>query len=308
VIATPSVSVVVPVHNRFGEIRNLLDSLKNQSYDDFEVVIVDDGSSPAVAEMVQTNALPFEVRVVRLDTCGGVGRARNVGVTNAKGLLIVFVDSDSIVQASDWLRRHIAAHEGDLCVVHGRVIGIHTTYAGYSDGYSNWFTSCGTRRRVLTNRHVPANNTSVPRHVFEIVGLFDEGLTVLEDLDWAFRCLRHGVTLVYDPDVPIGHVDRSTFGALWRHYRLFGRVSLTVRSQNPGSPRGWMFPWGPITAWLYLLPLSGLMTVYVTAQWLSRELRVLWYVPGIFLANLAYCWGIIESLHAPAATPDDSRP
>lgn len=304
-MAAPSVSVVIPVHNRFEEIRNLLDSLKDQSYDDFEVVIVDDGSSPPVAEMVQTNASPFEMRIVRLDTCGGVGRARNVGVTSAKGSLIVFVDSDSVVCSSDWIRRHVAAHGDKTCVVHGRVNGIHTTYAGYSDGYSNWFTSCGARRQVLTNRHVPANNTSIPRQVFDIVGLFDEELTVMEDVDWAFRCLSHGVDLVYDPDIPVGHVDRSTFRALWRHYRLFGLVTLTVRSRNPGSPRGWMFPSGPITAWLYLLPLSSLMTVYVTAQWLSRELRVLWYVPGIFLANLAYCWGVVESLRTPA--PDDSR-
>ncbi len=102
--ATPvRVSVVVPVYNRCGELRRLLEALSNQTFprDEMEVLICDDGSTedltPVVAEF--SDKLPLvHLRQKNL----GPGAARNLGLTHARGEIIALTDSDCI-PCTTWL-------------------------------------------------------------------------------------------------------------------------------------------------------------------------------------------------------------
>lgn len=307
-MAEPAASVVIPVYNRPEELTVVLSQLERQHSRDFEVVVVDDGSDTPVAEQFHSADYGFELRIVRQSEKGGIARARNAGIRAARGALIVFLDSDCELADDDWVARHVACHQqpppidgldpAKPMVIHSMVNGIHSTYAGYSDGYSNWFISCAKKPYIAVKHHVPANNTSARKTVFELVGLFDEECKALEDVEWSFRCLAKGVQLVYVPDMPVGHVDRDTFAGLWRHYYTLGRYALVARAKMPDSPRRGLFPHDVLTGWLHAVPLVTLMTVYITAQWLTRDWRVLWYVPGLLLANIAYYAGMMEYLYA----------
>lgn len=293
----PAASVVVPVHNRLQELMVLLDQLNGQTLPSFEVVVVDDGSDvPVQGEIKKQYA--FELRIICQPKRGGIARARNAGIRAARSDLLIFLDSDCDLRDPDWARRHVEAHATtkEIRAVHSGVTGIHSTYAGRADGYSNWFFSCQRHPYRARYHHLPANNTSVPKSVFSVVGFYDEDCEAAEDVEWCFRCLQKDVPLWYIPGMPVGHYDRDSWSALWRHYRKIGQYALVVRQKLPQSPFHHLFPSNRLTGWLYFIPLTCLMTVYITWKWIPNDPRVIFYVPGLLWANIAYYSGMFGRL------------
>ena len=89
----PAVSVVVPTYNRASRLGETLRSVVNQTYQDFELIVVDDGSTDDTSKMIQS--FP-DVRYVFIKENRGVSRARNEGLAYAKGRYICFLDSDDL--------------------------------------------------------------------------------------------------------------------------------------------------------------------------------------------------------------------
>ncbi|HYZ91766.1 MAG TPA: glycosyltransferase family A protein [Actinomycetota bacterium] len=108
-------SVVVPVRNRRDLLAATLDGLENQTYPDFEVVLVDDGSTDGSAELAAGRSIP--VRVVRTAGVGAVG-ARCAGVTEAAGEILAFTDSDCVPEEG-WIAAGVHAIDKDADVVQG---------------------------------------------------------------------------------------------------------------------------------------------------------------------------------------------
>ena len=90
----PAASIIIPVYNRENELRHLLAQLEKQSRRDFEVVVVDDGSSTPVTLPKSAGNPPCLLRILRHEKRSGVGKARNTGIAAARADLLVFVDSD----------------------------------------------------------------------------------------------------------------------------------------------------------------------------------------------------------------------
>jgi glycosyltransferase involved in cell wall biosynthesis len=92
-VATPALSVIVPVYNSRAELEQCLPALAQSQYDDFEVLVVDDGSTVPLQPLVEE----YGFRYLRIDGPGGPARARNRGVAQARGRYVVFVDADVCV-------------------------------------------------------------------------------------------------------------------------------------------------------------------------------------------------------------------
>ncbi len=92
----PTFSIVIPLFNKASYVCKTVDSILNQTFRDFEVVIVDDGSTDDSAQIIEKHFLLDKVRVVK-KTNGGPSSARNVGVREAKGRWIVFLDADDLL-------------------------------------------------------------------------------------------------------------------------------------------------------------------------------------------------------------------
>ncbi|WP_413989291.1 glycosyltransferase family 2 protein [Labrys okinawensis] len=90
----PEFSVVIPTYNRAGVIRHTLDSVLAQTFDDFEVVVIDDGSKDDLASVIATFEDP-RIRYVWQENGGG-GAARNRGIDEARGRYVAFLDSDDV--------------------------------------------------------------------------------------------------------------------------------------------------------------------------------------------------------------------
>jgi glycosyltransferase involved in cell wall biosynthesis len=114
----PLVSVIVPVRNRRELLRQTLDALAAQEFTDFEVIVVDDGSTDGSAEEAERDAAAGrDVRVVP-GTGEGAVTARQLGVKEARGDILAFTDSDCI-PAPAWLRGTVAAIEAGADLAHG---------------------------------------------------------------------------------------------------------------------------------------------------------------------------------------------
>ena len=94
-MTSPRISVVIPVHNRAEPVAHAIDSVLSQTFADFELVVVDDGSTDGSAEAVEGFSDP-RVRLVRLEKNGGSNAARNAGIAAAKGDILCFLDSDDL--------------------------------------------------------------------------------------------------------------------------------------------------------------------------------------------------------------------
>jgi GT2 family glycosyltransferase len=139
------VSVVVPVHNRPALLRTCLDSLAAQTYEDWEGVVVDDGSSEDVASVVEGR--DPRIRSVRQDNAGP-SVARNRGVEHARGDAILFLDSDDVL-LPDALSRLVGALRD-------------TPEADVSYGWFYLMTGEGAPRSMVCMREQPASSVDSP--------------------------------------------------------------------------------------------------------------------------------------------------
>lgn len=98
----PDFSIILPVFNRSEALREAIDSVLLQTYENWELIIVDDGSDADVEEIIKTEYFNYiksnKIRVIRLAVNGGVCRARNIGISAARNQWITFLDSDNLLR------------------------------------------------------------------------------------------------------------------------------------------------------------------------------------------------------------------
>lgn len=105
------ISVVIPLYNKEASIAQSLKSVLSQEYDDYEVVIVDDGSTDGSVGVVEAMNDPH-IRLIKQEN-GGPSKARNTGVKNAKGEWIYFIDADDelLPGALEFFAQNIEKHK-----------------------------------------------------------------------------------------------------------------------------------------------------------------------------------------------------
>jgi glycosyltransferase involved in cell wall biosynthesis len=181
----PVISVVIPVYNRRVIMAKTLGYLSQQTLDPtrFEVVVVDDASTDGTGEMIKSLKPPYLLRYFSMPERGGPAGARNKGVREAQGSLIVFIDSD-LVPAPELLEAHLEAHQSaDNVIGHGPVI--HTT---------DLDNPTATRMKLtdMSRAFFATGNVSIRREHLLKAGLFDEEFREYgwEDLELGRRLRR----------------------------------------------------------------------------------------------------------------------
>jgi O-antigen biosynthesis protein len=196
-IVRPAVSVVIPTYQRAHSVVRAIDSVLAQSFRDFEVLVVDDGSTDDTEARVAALDDP-RVRCVRKPYNEGVAAARNLGIRESRGRYLAFLDSDD-VWFPDKLARQLERfdHAPDrLGLVYGGV--------EQHDGQGNTETSRPSHRGRLYAEllernviHGGGSNVMIPRHVVARAGFFDESLPAIEDYDYWLRISRgHDIDFV----------------------------------------------------------------------------------------------------------------
>ncbi|MBI4818519.1 MAG: glycosyltransferase family 2 protein [Deltaproteobacteria bacterium] len=201
------ISVVVPVRNGRALLPDLIGALETQTLprDDFEVIVVDDGSEDHPEELFDRASRPF--RVIRRVGGGNVAAARNTGWTSSTGQIVAFTDADCRPRP-DWLERGVAA-VADSPRVAGRIV--------ISTGDPPTYTERLDRSRFLRQeRYVREGfgataNLFVRREVLTSAGGFDERLSKYEeDAEIGRRAASFGFAIAYRDDVVVEHPSRRS--------------------------------------------------------------------------------------------------
>jgi len=194
-IEMPKVSVIIPTYNSAKYLAEAIDSIIGQTYQSFEIIIIDDGSIDNTTEIVNDFINRYPLIAIRYiyQQNKGPSSARNVGIENSKCEYIAFLDADDL-----WLPLKLELQLD--AILQSELIGIVTCDAYYIDSFGKIFKEAKYKdysnpkllRRELMLRNVVSGGSSalVRRKCFNEVGLFDETLRGSEDRDMWFRAAK----------------------------------------------------------------------------------------------------------------------
>lgn len=298
----PSMSVIVCTRNGSQTLKACLEALGKLRYPKFEVLLIDDGSTDTVPEIVKS--FPA-VRAFRQEPAG-LSVARNLGMKEARGSILAYTDDDCVAHP-DWL----------LHLAHAFASGPNVAAAGGPNipppprnGTEAVVASApGAPAHVLLNdveaEHLPGCNLAIRKTALEGIGGFRAVFTTAgDDVDICWRLRAAGGQLKYVPGAMVWHHRRFSVGAYLRQQRGYGRAEALLMKEHPtrfgrlGGARWRGCIYGdappvndPVEGAIYFGPLgNGLFQgIYqqksgYLVEWLSG---LLW--PA--LAGLALCFG-----------------
>ena len=210
------ISVIVPTFNAKSRLLLLINSLKNQTCKNFELIVVDDGSTDGTREAVMglKNVISFSLHYYYLDNTDifGAGIARNFGANYAKGEVLLFLDQDCVAE-SHLIENHLKHHKDK-----STVLGY---YAGYGNSNKN-YDFLKLEEYVKNNQKIPAieefrhelfenkrnkdawkcfvsAHFSIKKQIFDFIN-FDESFTQwgCEDIDLGYRLHKEGIKIYFE--------------------------------------------------------------------------------------------------------------
>jgi glycosyltransferase involved in cell wall biosynthesis len=233
---TPAVSIVLPTFNRLQYLRSAVESVFTQTFQDWELIIVDDGSEEETCSFLKTLATRPRVRIVWLSHTGNPAAVRNAGVLAAQGDYIAFLDSDDLWMATK-LERQI-----DSLTACAACRWSYTGYVLIDDGGATrpypatrqWIPYRGAilERLLAHEPEIWTPAVLVERQLLHEVGGFDEQLPLFEDYDlWLRLACRSEIDVIDEPLIGVRLHDQ--------HYSRGGIEMLASRHRSLGELRRW---------------------------------------------------------------------
>jgi len=200
--ASPLVSVIVPAYDVAEYIGEALNSVLAQSFTDYEIIVINDGSPDTAA--LEKVLVPYQSRIVYLKQENrGVSAARNAGICAARGSLIAFLDGDD-TWLPNYLEVQVARIQADatIDVLYPNVI----MFGDSSEAGEEFMAICPssgevTFERLLLQECNVSNCSIARREAIVRAGLFDESLRSVEDFDLWLRVIKQGGRIAYHRDV-----------------------------------------------------------------------------------------------------------
>ena len=225
----PKVSVVVCTHNGQSTLDECLERLGALTYPDYEVIVVNDGSSDASAEIARRHEATLIQTAHR-----GLGHARNKGIEAAAGEIVAFLDDDAYPDA-DWLH-YVAA----LLRANGHAGVGGPNIPPCDDGFVAECVAAapgGPIHVLISDReaeHVPGCNMAFRKDVLEEVGCFDERFRVAgDDVDLCWRLQKADRTLGFSAGAVVMHRRRDSIRRYLRQQYGYGKAEALLEQKWP---------------------------------------------------------------------------
>ena len=241
----PLISVIVPCFNYGNYIADTLESVQRQSYDKWECIVVDDGSTDNSREVVN-NFIASDSRFTYIyQENQGLSAARNSGMKRSTGKYIQYLDSDDCLQP-DKLRSQCEFLEKNLeiDIVYGRVTlftddnlaQIRSSEWSYSGPWKPGISEpgLGAQRSLLHFNTIAVNTVLMRGSVIESVGFFDETLKGVEDWDFWLRCAVAGCRFQYDDAPETWALVRKHSGGMMKntHKQLVATLAMRAKMND----------------------------------------------------------------------------
>jgi glycosyltransferase involved in cell wall biosynthesis len=232
----PKISVVVATYNAARTLDDCLSSLLQITYPNYEVIVVNDGSTDDSASII--DQYPFKAITTRNQ---GVSAARNEGLHAATGEIIAYIDSDARADP-DWLFYLASTYlESDVVGVGG---------PNLVPDEDDWVAKCvyrapgGPTQVMLDDQsaeHIPGCNMSFRKSAIEKIGGFDPIFTkAADDVDICWRLLEEGYRIGFSPSAIVWHHRRPSIKAYWRQQAGYGESEVLLERKHPNK----FNPWG----------------------------------------------------------------
>jgi glycosyltransferase involved in cell wall biosynthesis len=181
----PKISVIIPTYNRLPMLKEAVDSVLAQNFEDMELIVVDDGSTDGTAEEMKRYG--GRVKLFQCSENRGVSAARNRGILHARGKYVAFLDSDDLwvkgkpkiqVAFLDDNPHYPVCYTDEIWIRKGKRVNPMLKHAKYS----GWILE-----KCLPLCIISPSSVMMRRMLFSRIGLFDEALAVCEDYDFWLR-------------------------------------------------------------------------------------------------------------------------
>lgn len=233
----PYFSVITPVYNRVDEVRDLLESLSQQTSRNFEVIIVEDGSTIPCKTVADAYARKLDLKYFHKSN-EGRSIARNYGIEHSCGEYLVFFDSDCIIppQYFETLETELRNNYADCF---GGPDAAHSSFSDVQKAINfsmtSFLTTGGIRGgKIKLDKFVPRSfNMGYSRKVWETVGGFREMFS--EDIDMSTRIRNAGFKIRLFRDAFVYHKRRVDFSKFCRQTYVFGMSRITLKLLYPDS-------------------------------------------------------------------------
>jgi glycosyltransferase involved in cell wall biosynthesis len=233
-----NVSVIVPTYNGEKKILTLLNALKTQTFREFEIVVVIDGSTDNTLEVVNDFGKGFQKLKVIVQDNQGRAVVKNRGVMESSGKFLIFYDDD-MEPDSNSVQLHISFYEKTKGLLTGNLIeSVHenTDIQRYKASLAEkWLQKYneGLNELSVSDLFFSAANCSVPRDQFLSLGGFDERLKDAEDYDFALRAINSGIKVYFDKSNCAIHHERITCKSYIMRLREYNRARQKVNTLHP---------------------------------------------------------------------------
>lgn len=214
-MSDPTASIIIRCYNEREHIEKLLTGIFNQRFEDFEVLLVDSGSTDGTLEVAEQ--FPIE-EIVYIDPEEfSFGRALNYGCEAANGEFCVFASAHVYPKRKDWLETLLEKFDDPaVALTYGKQRGNNRTKFAETQIFRRWFPD---RDQIQTSSPFCNNaNAAIRRDLWKEFR-YDEELTGLEDIDWAKRVQKEGYRIAYVSDATIIHVHDESPREVYNRYR-----------------------------------------------------------------------------------------
>ena len=231
-------SFIIPVYNRPDEVDELLDSLTRQTIRDFEVVVVEDGSSVPCKEVVDKYAARLTIHYYNKAN-SGPGQTRNYGVERANGEYMLILDSDCILP-----EKYLEMVEADLQRQKADAFGgpdrAHESFTDVQKAINyamtSFFTTGGIRggKKKLDKFYPRSFNMGVRKDVYQTLGGFSK-MRFGEDIDFSIRIFKGGYQCRLFPEAWVWHKRRTDMKKFFKQVHNSGIARINLYKKYPES-------------------------------------------------------------------------
>jgi glycosyltransferase involved in cell wall biosynthesis len=234
----PKYSIVIPVYNRPDEVQELLTTLVMQTFKDFEVVIVEDGSTVDAQSVVNSFQSSLDIAYYVKEN-GGQGFARNFGYERAKGEYFIVFDSDCLIPShylqavDDFLSKNPVDAFGGPDAAHPSFTIIQKAI---SQTMTSFFTTGGIRgnKTHVGTYHPRSFNMGISREVYgKTKGYIIPFMG--EDMEFSTRILKEGFKTALIPEAFVYHKRRTDPRKFYKQLKYFGRARINLSRFHSGQ-------------------------------------------------------------------------
>lgn len=240
------ISIIIPTYNRINNLKRVLCALEKQTFplNDFEVIVVSDGSSDGTIEFLNQLHSPYQLVPIQ-QANQGPAAARNRGIAQAKGEIILFIDDD-VIPEPQLVAEHarLFAEQGDGIVVLGPMLTppdavLSPWVAWEQDMLAKQYEAMNAGQWTPTGRQFYTGNSSIFRYHLLEKGGFDPEFKRAEDVELAYRLEKLGLRFCFNPQAAGYHYAQRSFDS-WMAIAYAYGVNDVIFHQNKGQ--NWLLP------------------------------------------------------------------